>query len=496
MKVAHKFILNTYIGPMILTFFIVMFILLMHFLWMQIDILVGKGLAASVILELVMYAMATLIPLGLPLATLLASIMTLGNLGENNELLALKAAGISLPRIMKPLIILMVVVCIGSFFVINNLTPYSYKQMFSLMNDISRQKQEVKFNDGIFFNGIPNMSIRVGHQEVGGRLNNVLIYNNSNHEKMQTTVADSGYIRISDDRKYLMVRLFNGEMYEKNRDYQWFNRDTLTHHRFESQRLLVPLSGFAFERGDEESFNNKSETKTMSELHFSIDSLKHAQDSIIDNFSQQLLTNYVFRKYTRHQSIDSVPKDYKQMQYIVSDLDTLTIDEQNGVYANIAQWSTDAMNFVAYKSEFARYTSSQLYYAQIDYQRKIALPFSIMIFFLIGAPLGAIIRKGGLGTPIVVSVIFFVIYYIITIMGEKFVKDGALPAYIGMWLSSIILFPIAIFLTYKSTNDSKLFNVDSYKAFIIRQKNSIFNIVTKVKLIINGKSSKLHRRGN
>lgn len=483
MKTAHKFILRTYVGPMILTFFIVMFILLMHFLWMQIDMLVGKGLAASVILELVMYAMATLIPLGLPLATLLASIMTLGNLGENNELLALKAAGISLPRIMKPLIILMIVICIGSFFVINNLTPYSYKQMFSLMNDISRQKQEVKFNDGIFFNGIPNMSIRVGHQERNGKLHNVLIYNNSNHEKMQTTVADSGYIRISDDRKYLLVKLFNGQMYEKNRDYQWFNKDTLTHHIFERQNLLVPLSGFAFERGDEANFNNKSETKTMSELNLAIDSLKYAQDSILTTFSQQLLANYVFKKYTRYASVDSVPQ-MKHMPYMVNKLDTLGIDAQNAVYKSVASGATEALNFVAYRSEFAKYTSSQLYYAQIDYQRKIALPFSIMIFFLIGAPLGAIIRKGGLGMPIVVSVIFFVIYYIITIMGEKFVKDGALPAYIGMWLSSYILFPIAIFLTYKSTNDSKLFNADSYKTYVKKIKLNISKIVTKVKHII------------
>lgn len=495
MKVAHKFILRTYVGPMVLTFFIVMFILLMHFLWMRIDMLVGKGLSASVILELVMFAMATMIPVGLPLATLLASIMTLGNLGENNELLALKAAGISLPRIMKPLIILMCIVSIGSFFVINNLTPFSYKQMFSLMNDISRQKQEIKFNDGIFFNGIPNMSIRIGHQDANGRLNNVLIYNNSNHEKMQTTVADSGYIRISDDRKYLMVRLFNGQMYEKNRDYQWFNRDTLTHHIFDRQELLVPLSGFAFERGDKEDFNSKSETKTMGELTYMIDSLKIAQDSIINDFKRNLLSGYVVRKYARYKDIDSIPA-LKPLKYQLSSMDTIGIDLQMAIFNDVLKSASDAQNYVNYKSEFSRYTSAQLYYAQIDFQRKIALPFSIMIFFLIGAPLGAIIRKGGLGTPIVVSVVFFVIYYIVTILGEKFVKDGALPAYIGMWLSSIILFPIAIFLTYKSTNDSKLFNTDSYKLLFNRFKNRVLSLIIKIKNIFHEKCFKHHRRGN
>lgn len=479
MKTAYKFVLRAYVGPMVLTFFIVMFILLMHFLWMRIDELVGKGLSFSVLLELIMYAAATLIPLGLPLATLLASIMTMGNLGENNELLALKAAGISLPRIMKPLIALMIVVCIGSFFVINNLTPYSYKQMFSLLSDISRQRQEIKFQDGIFFNGIPNMSIRVGHQESNGKLNEVLIYNNANREKMQTTVADSGYIKISDDRKYLLVTLFNGQMYEKNRDYQWYNKDTLTHHIFDRQDMLVSLLGFAFERGDMEAFNSRSETKTMGELTYAIDSLDIAKDSVIKDFTNSLIQYHVFRRYTAY-NMDSLPTMPKE-QYIANQLDTMSIDLRNRVLTTVQQWSVDAQSFVNYKSEFARYPSAMLYLAQIDYQRKISLPFSIMIFFLIGAPLGAIIRKGGLGMPIVVSVIFFVIYYIITIMGEKFVKDGALPAFIGVWLSSYILFPIAIFLTYKSTNDSALLNADAYKNKFKKIKSYIYNIITKVK---------------
>ncbi|WP_071134046.1 LptF/LptG family permease [Millionella massiliensis] len=461
MKTVYRFVLRAYVGPMVLTFFIVMFILLMHYLWMHIDELVGKGLGPGVIIELVFYASATLIPMALPLATLLASIMTMGNLGENNELLALKAAGISLPRIMKPLIILMVFVCVGSFFVINNFTPYSYQKMFSLLSDISKQKQEMKFQDGIFFNGIPDMSIRIGHQDPEtNKLTDILIYNNKTYSKMQTTVADSGYIRISDDRKYLLVTLFQGQIYEENRNYQWFTQNTLSHHIFDRQDLVIPLSGFAFERSDQSEFASRSETKNMSQLSYTIDSLRHAQDSMVTNFGTKLVKSNIFRNlgYTE---LDTLPKLHPV--YVMGRLDTMSVQQRNAVFGQASTWAEEARSYADYESEYMSYTSQLLYRAQADYQRKISLPFSIMIFFLIGAPLGAIIRKGGLGMPIVVSVLFFVVYYIISITGEKFVKDGAWPAFWGIWISSFILFPIAIFLTYKSTNDSALFNADAYK---------------------------------
>ncbi len=462
MKTVYRFVLKAYVGPMVLTFFIVMFILLMHYLWMHIDELVGKGLGPGVIIELVFYASATLVPMGLPLATLLASIMTMGNLGENNELLALKAAGISLPRIMKPLIILMTVVCIGSFFIINNFTPYSYQKMFSLLSDISKQKQEMKFQDGIFFNGIPDMSIRIGHQDQKtGKLTDILIYNNKTYSKMQTTVADSGYIRISDDRKYLIVMLYNGQIYEENRDYQWFSRNQLSHHIFDDQLLLVPLSGFAFERSDQEQFASRSETKNMNQLAYTIDSLKHAQDSMVTVFENRLVKSHLIRNLSMAADLDSLPALHEAS--VLRILDTMSVENRNAVFGQAASWAEEARGYADYEQDFMRYTADLLYRAQADFQRKIALPFSIMIFFLIGAPLGAIIRKGGLGMPIVVSVIFFVIYYIIMITGEKFVKDGVWPAFWGIWISSLILFPIAIFLTYKSTNDSALFNPDAYK---------------------------------
>lgn len=445
---------------------------------MRIDELVGKGLSMSVIGELVMYMSATLIPMALPLATLLASIMTMGNLGENNELLALKSAGVSLPRIMRPLIVLMVVVCTSSFFVINNLTPYSYQQVFSLLSDISRQRQEMKFQDGIFFNGIPDMSIRVSHQDPEtDKLTDILIYNTSQYDKMQTTVADSGYIRISEDRKYLVVKLFNGQIYEQNRNFNWYTENELSHHMFDKQEMLVPLSGFAFERSDMTGMSSKSETRNMNQLTADIDSLRHSKDSVSERFTELFLDRHLFRAYAMVESYDSIPE--RQSKYVAKDIDTMSISGRSEVLNQAKTWATDAQKFVDYEIDFAIYPSTLLYRAQLSYQQKIALPFSIMIFFLIGAPLGAIIRKGGLGMPIVVSVIFFVIYYIISITGEKLVKDGVMHPFIGMWLSSFVLLPLAIFLTYKSTNDSALLNADAYKAKLQKIKTRFKNIKKK-----------------
>ena len=232
MKTIHKLVLKAYLGPMVLTFFIVMFVLMMNIVWRYIDELVGKGLSAGIIIELMTYFMANMIPLGLPLAMLLAAIMTMGNLGENYELLAMKSAGMSLVRITKPLIILVSVIAVGSFFIGNNLVPYANKKVYSIIYDIRQQKQSLEFQDGLFFNGIDNMSIRVSRQEPKTHLlRDVLIYDNRIADgNMNTIVADSGYIRLSDDKRFLLVTLFNGEMYEQTRNSQWFTQSRLRHH--------------------------------------------------------------------------------------------------------------------------------------------------------------------------------------------------------------------------------------------------------------------------
>ncbi|MBQ5635511.1 MAG: LptF/LptG family permease, partial [Alistipes sp.] len=298
MKTLDKFVLKSYLGPMFTTFFIVIFILMMNFVWRYIDDLVGKGLDAMVIIELIMYATVNMIQMGLPLAVLLATIMAMGNLGENYELLAMKSAGISLMRIVRPLIIVVIFISIGSFFIINNLAPYCNQKMFSIMYDIKRQNQALEFQDGLFFNGIDNMSIRVEHQDPDTKLlTNVLIYDNrAANGNMTTTIADSGYIRLSEDKRYLLVTLFQGETYEHTRSSHWYNNSSLRRHIFERQDGKIPMSGFSFERSDDNLYSGNSQTLNISELQANIDSLEMEVNRTTTEAYNPLLRDKIFTR--------------------------------------------------------------------------------------------------------------------------------------------------------------------------------------------------------
>lgn len=292
MKTIYKLILKSYFGPMIMTFFIVMFVLLMNFMWRYIDELVGKGLSAGIIIELVGYALANMVPMGLPLSMLLAAIMTMGNLGENYELLAMKSAGMSLPKIMKPLVIVVGIIAVGSFFIANNLLPYTNKKMLSTLYDIRQQQQTLEFQDGLFFNGIDGMSIRVGHQDSHtGLLTDVLIYDNreKNTNNMRTIVADSGYIRLTDDKRYLNVTLFHGQNYQQTRNIQWYSNSTLEHHIFDKQDMFVPIEGFDMQRSDADNFSGRSQTQNLAQLERAIDSLERIVDSTTTRSYEPLL---------------------------------------------------------------------------------------------------------------------------------------------------------------------------------------------------------------
>ncbi len=466
MKTIHKLVLKAYLGPMVLTFFIVMFVLMMNFVWRYIDELVGKGLSAGIIIELMSYAMANMIPMGLPLSMLLAAIMTMGNLGENYELLAMKSAGMSLVQITKPLIIVVSIVAVGSFFISNNLVPYSNKKMFSIIYDIRQQKQSLEFQDGLFFNGIDNMSIRVSHQDPETHLlTDVLIYDNrATNGNMNTIVADSGYIRLSDDKKYLLVTLYHGETYEQTRNSQWFNKSALRHHTFDLQKQVIPMDGFAMGRSDADMFTN-AQTKNINELQHDIDSLEIRVNTATTNSYEPLLKEQIF---VRDNTVLPVPDSLKvdKSNYgdllVTDSIPGLSTREKERVWDQARTLAKNSRNMFAFDESTAKEALNQLYRSKIEWHRKISLPVSILIFFLIGAPLGAIIRRGGLGLPVVVSVIFFVIYYVISLTGEKMAKEGTWDAIYGMWISSFILTPIAIYLTYKATNDSALLDTDWY----------------------------------
>ena len=491
MKSIHKLVLKSYLGPMILTFFIVMFVLMMNFVWRYIDELVGKGLSAGIIIELMSYAMANMIPMGLPLSMLLAAIMTMGSLGENYELLAMKSAGMSLVRITKPLIILVGFIAVGSFFIGNDLVPYANRKMYSIIYDIRQQKQTLEFQDGLFFNGIDNMSIRVGHQDPETHLlRDVLIYDNRQaNGNMNTIVADSGYIRLSDDKRYLLVTLFHGQTYEQARNSQWYTKSTLRHHTFDLQKQIIRMDGFAMGRSDANQFSN-SQTKDISELQHDIDSLELKVNAATTSSYEPLLKEQIF---VRDNSVlpqpDSLRVDKRGYGNLMAmdSIARLPVREKEEVWDNARTLAKNSRNMFAFDETTAKDALNRLYRSKVEWHKKISLPVSIIIFFLIGAPLGAIIRRGGLGLPVVVSIIFFVIYYIISLSGEKLAKEGSWDAVYGMWLSTFILTPIAVYLTYKATNDSSLLDTDWYAGKIKAVEERLAPMFRKIKNAIKFK---------
>lgn len=426
MKKIYKLVLKSYLGPLLITFFIVQFVLMMNFVWRYIDDLVGKGLDVSVIIELIACATANMIPLGLPLAMLLSAIMAMGNLGESYELLAMKSAGMSLPKILRPLLVIVGGIAVGSFFIVNNLVPFANQRMFEIFHDIRQQRQELEFKDGLFFNGLEGMSIRVGKQDDDTRLlHDVLIFDTrSSNGDMTTTVADSGYIKMSDDKNYLYVTLFEGETYEQTRGAQWYDRNGLRHHLFERQDGTIPLSNLS--QSDKPNRANEAQTRNMSELQVLIDSLQTAAEAANSMSYAPLIKEQIFVNDISVLPGDSIRIDKSRFKPIdiYDSIAALGTRDRYRVYNAANNAVRNSRGIYSFDEQSSKYTLTQLYRSRNEWHRKLALPISIFVFFLIGAPLGAIIRKGGLGTPIVISVIFFVIYYVISLTGEKLAKEG------------------------------------------------------------------------
>ncbi|MBR4952373.1 MAG: LptF/LptG family permease [Alistipes sp.] len=465
MKKIYKLVLKSYLGPLVVTFFIVQFVLMMNFVWRYIDELTGKGLDVSTIAELLACATANMIPLGLPLSMLLSAIMAMGNLGEHFELLAMKSAGMSLPRILRPLIILVGCIAVSGFFISNNLVPAANKRMYEILYDIREQRQDMDFQDGMFFNGLPNMSIRVGHQDDKTKLvTDVVIFDTrATNGDMTTTIADSGYISLSDDKSFLYVTLYNGDTYEHSRNIRWYENNTLRHHSFDVQQGTFPVSNVSGDASMSKKFT-ESKTRNMSGLQELSDSL---QTMIADAQAASYAPLFKERIFPRDSSIlggDSIRFDKSAFRPVnfYDSLSNLSIRQRAKIYSNATSSARMSRGAYSFDEQTSKIAITQYYRSENEWHRMLTMPISIIIFFLIGAPLGAIIRKGGLGTPIVISVIFFVFYYVISVSGEKMSSEGAWAALYGMWLPIAVLTPIAIYLTRQATNDSSLLDVDWY----------------------------------
>jgi lipopolysaccharide export system permease protein len=487
MKKVDSFVLKSFIGPLVFTFFIVLIILILQFLWMYVDELAGKGLEFKVLAELLYHFALTFVPMALPLAILLASLMTFGNMGEFSELSALKSAGIPLQRIMRPLIVFLAVLAIVSFFFSNNVLPYSTEKARTLLWDIRRKKPDINIQSGTFYNGVPDFSIKITKKDpVTGRLDNLIIYDHRLRKgNISVITADSGFMKLSPDETGLIMTLYNGnsynEMEEKagtpdSRKYP-SRKDT-----FKEQTFVISLSGFDLERSEEGLFKSSASMQNISQLTFYIDSLNK-------KYTEKV--NYQFQEFNAariYSGRNSIPgnasrnnPDDTQKKISGFDpkslFDSLSVDEKRNVLARAIENIKDGNSYLAQNNESLHYELKGIKRYEVEWNKKLTMSFACLVFFFIGAPLGAIIRKGGLGTPAVISILFFVIYYVISISGQKLVEEDVVGTFAGMWAASYILLPVGIFLTYKATTDSSIMNIDTYLLFFKKVGDSIYRLM-------------------
>ena len=481
--------LQTFLPLFIMTFGICLFIVLMQFLWRYIDDMVGKGLGIPVLGEMFFYAALFLLPMALPLAILLASLMTFGNLGERLELLAMKSAGVSLIHIMRPLIITIGIISIGAFFFQNNAMPVVQVKLYSLLYSMRQKSPELDIPEGVFYGEITGYNVYVKEKNnQTGLLKDVMIYDYSKgFNNARVILADSGRLKTSADKLFLVLSLFNGESFENLSEGQTGsnNRKTAVPYRretFSTKDILIDFDA-NFTRTDESFMQNQYMGKQLKDLQTSIDSITIRLDSIKAINSKNVYDMSYKKTFSK-------PKRELAQQAETGTGNTATANDADSL-TKISNEPVKIINFDSlYKAEAPSGQAALLvraksniesvkadYYFKAatlgdeaykvrrhltEWHKKFTLSFACMVFFFIGAPLGAIIRKGGLGMPVVISVILFIFYYIIDNIGFKMARDGIWEAWEGMWLSSAILAPLGIFLTYKAVNDSVILNADTY----------------------------------
>lgn len=461
MKRLNLLVLKSFIGPFIITFFVSLFVLVMQFLFTYIDDMVGKGLTFATIAKLMMYMSVTLIPMALPLAVLLSSIMTFGNLGEHFELVAAKSAGISLIRTMRPLIVLMVGLCGIAFLISNFLMPSASIRASTLLHDVRSAKPTFELKDDAFTTSMPEVAIRVsGKEKNGNKVNNILIYDHrDNRGNTKVITAESGEFYFTEDKNFVKFDLYNGASYEQL-DRRTNASYPMSVMEFTKQQIVFDIGDFKFERSDESLYRGHYQMLRADELQYFIDSMDaqlklkylnnynyiqpyfHLTDSSFKNLKPEVL------HYTNANFIENVKPDLKQGT-IYRALENARVVKQSVNYS-----MDDTDNFIKLTNRY-----------KIEWHRKFTLSFAIMVLFFVGAPFGAIVKRGGLGMPMVISIFLFIIYHIISITGEKIIKENDSNVFTGMWAASFILLPFGIYLTYKATKDAQLFNKDAYGRF-------------------------------
>ncbi|SFO00472.1 lipopolysaccharide export system permease protein [Chitinophaga sp. YR627] len=471
MKKLDKLLIKTFMGPFVATFFVTLFVLVMQFLWKYIDDLVGKGLDTPVIIELITYTSANLVSLALPLAVLLSSIMTFGNLGESFELVALKSSGISLTRFMRPLLAVCTVIAILAFLFNNYAMPVANLRAKSLLYDITNSKPAFNIKAGVFYTDIPDYTIKVAEKEKDNKtIHQVMIIDHTPGGGDKVILAEKGTMLLSADKRFLYFVLEKGWRYEERNNRSSTTPGELIRLGFREYKKAFDLSSFAFSRLDMGLFASNQQMLNVRQLDKAIDSLYKQEALFSRTVNAYVTTRYAFYKWQDTGWLAKAPalavtnfKDIipeKSLRYTLERTEQNIRDGQNNLEGPAREFGDKHGTLLLHK---------------VEWQRKFTLAFSCIVMFLIGAPLGSIIRKGGLGTPLIFAVVFFVIFNIFFMVGEKMARKDVMATWSGMWLSNIVLIPIAMFLIYKALNDSNLFN----KEFYFRSFNNIKKLFRK-----------------
>jgi lipopolysaccharide export system permease protein len=463
LKKLDKLILKAFVWPFVATFFITLFVFVMQILWKYIDDLVGKGLDFITLVEFLIYASATLVTLAMPISILLSSIMTFGKLGENFELVAIKSSGISLLRFMRPLFLITLLLSGVAFLFANYIAPVANLKFATIYHDIYEKSPAFDLRPGIFYDGFRGFSIKVNAKNKD-TLGGVLIYQQGNNLQDNATISESGKMTMSNDKKYLEFQLENGNRYEEQGNYNSKN-NTFTQLGFKEYTILFDLSQLNLQKSSDSLFMNNIKMKNMRQINVDILKLKKEPDSLFTRDKKQL---GVYVKYSNYKDSAATKKQMEvALEHVpekkVTSFDALIPDSlKEVVYSQTLNDVGNARNLLEmagndYKSQLDDYTQHL-----IEWHKKLSLSIACLVLFFIGAPLGSIIRKGGLGTPLVMALIFFMVFYLLAIFGEKFTKDHVLIPIMGMWLPVIVLTPVGFFLTYKAMHDSQLFSKEYY----------------------------------
>ena len=463
-KKLDKLISKAFIGPFIATFFITLLVLIMQFFWLWIDDFVGKGLDAGIILKFIWYQSAVLVPLALPLAVLLSSLMTFGNLGESFELVAIKSAGISLLRFMRPLFIIAVLISGVALLFSHYVIPVAWVKSRRLLNDIVFAKPAFDIREGVFFDRLNGFAIKVGEKESDSIIRDVIVYEQANQLQDNFITARSGVMRVTADKRYLEFNLHDGWRYQERgeNNYSANAKTDFIRLGFKEYKKQFDLSAFVFNQTPDSVNRNSEKVFSMRQLNAAMDSITKERNRLRTQLGENQFQHvFQFTKFLDSTSSGRAAADTAFLA--AGSVDELIPDSlRSSVEQSAISQASSLSSSLAISRTNIEDKEKSLRRHKIEWHRKLVLSAACLLLFLIGAPLGSIIRKGGLGTPLIAAISFFMVFYFSTTLGEKFAKENSLTPFSGMWLSAFILLPIGFFLTYKAMHDSQLFNKEAY----------------------------------